>query len=81
MFFDKITAKPCFLTKSQLYDELNHFFLFAFKYRFCMCLVHIQENQLVQELLLKLSDSLHKHIGILGMCMKKCHAKKKKVFG
>ena len=42
--------------------------------------MHIKENQLVPELLLKLSDTLHKHIGILGMCMKKCHAKKKRVF-
>ena len=40
--------------------------------------MHIQGNQLVPELLLKVFDTLLNNIDILSMCMKKCHAKKKK---
>ena len=52
--------------------KLANFFLFAFKILF----VHIQENQIVPELLLRLSYTLFNNIDILRMCMKKCHAKK-----
>ena len=39
--------------------------------------MHTQGNQLVPEVLLKLSDTNNKDI--LSMCMKKCHAKN--IFG
>ena len=52
--------------------KLAIFFMFAFKILF----VHIQGNQIVPELLLKLPDTLHYNIDILSMCLKKCHAKK-----
>ena len=39
--------------------------------------MHIQGNQLVPELLLKVSDTFCiNNIDILSICMKKCHAKK-----
>ena len=38
--------------------------------------MHIQGNLLVQELLLKVSDTCINNIDILSMCMKKRHAKK-----
>ena len=37
--------------------------------------MHIRGNQLVPELLLKLSDTLH--IQYRYICMERCHAKKK----
>ena len=43
--------------------------------------MHIQENQLVPKLLLKIPDTLQiNNIDILSMCMKTCHAKTKKIF-
>ena len=38
--------------------------------------MHIQGNQLVPELLLKVYDTFINNIDILSMCVKKCHAKK-----
>ena len=50
--------KNIFLTNDS-FVNLAIFFLFAFKYRFCLCF-DSSYTELVPELLLKLSDTLHK---------------------